>query len=273
MNATSNFTAALLAGLAVLAVQPDARAQTVGTMTSEKATITKNGAGRITKGAPIARGDQLAANASGSGMIVFDDESSARLGPNARLVIDDVVYNPSRKSGTIRRRPTAGAARIFGGQISKRGSSDVRTPHIVLGVRGGIVDIFVQGGQTIATLCAGLMKCTSGGRTRTITNPGVSCIGTGSSLEVAKLAGSGRNFVDPGTGSGTSSGGGNTQFCASAAGMNSPMCRTRDTGLPGPGRTPPGSKAPGTPGGTTGYNQGGYEGGYGCPGDPTGVDC
>lgn len=264
MNATSNFTAALLAGLAVLAVQPDARAQTVGTMTSEKATITKNGAGRITKGAPIARGDQLAANASGSGMIVFDDESSARLGPNARLVIDDFVYNPSRKNGTIRLRQTAGAARIFGGQISKRGTSEVRTPHIVLGVRGGIVDVVVQAGQTIVTLRAGLMKCTSGGRTRTITNPGVSCIGTGSTLQVARLQGSGSNFVDPGTGSGTSGGGGNTAFCSSSAGMNSSMCRTRDTGLPGTGGTPPGSTAPGTPGGTTGYNEGSECGTSGC---------
>ncbi len=251
MTANRTISAAVFSGLVLCALAPAAQAQTVGTMTSEKATITKNGAGRITKGASIARGDQLAANASGSGMIVFDDESSARLGPNARLVIDDFVYNPSRKNGTIRLRQTAGAARIFGGQISKRGSSEIRTPHIVLGVRGGIVDIFVQGGQTIATLRAGLMKCTSGGRTRTVTNPGVSCIGTGSSLQVAKLQGSGQSFVDPGTGGGTGGNGGSSGFCSSAAGMSSPACRTRDTGLPGSGRVPGGSTAPGTPGGSS----------------------
>lgn len=244
----------LSACLAATAVQ----AEVVGKMTAERATITKQGAGRIRSGAPISQGDDLSANSSGSGMILFDDESSARLGPNARLVIDDFVYNPNRRSGTIKLRQTNGSARIFGGQISKRGRSEVRTPHIVLGVRGGIIDVDVKvdftvqvpDGQTISTLRAGLMVCRVGNQKRTVTNPGISCVSDGKSLSIVKLDGTGRQFVDPSTGAGTSGSNGGQTACNSNAGIISGRCGSRDTGLPGannPGTrtgtlgTPPGS--------------------------------
>lgn len=227
-----------------------ASAEVVGKMTAERATITKAGAGRIRSGAAISQGDRLSANASGSGMIVFDDESSARLGPNANLVIDDFVYNPARKSGRIKLRQTSGSARIFGGQISKRGTSEVRTPHIVLGVRGGIVDVNVLSDQSITTLRAGLMVCRAAGKKRTVTNPGISCISDGRKLSVVKLVGGQVRFIDPGTGNGTSTGGGGRVACNSNAGIISGACVTRDTGLPGsntpPSRTRPNGSVEGT---------------------------
>lgn len=236
--------------VAVMLTAPIASAQVVGKMTAERATITKAGAGRIRSGAAISQGDRLSANASGSGMILFDDESSARLGPNANLVIDDFVYNPTRRSGTIRLRQTAGSARIFGGQISKRGKSEIRTPHIVLGVRGGIVDVLVRDGKSIMTLRAGVMICRAAGKKRTVTNPGISCVSDGNTLNIAKLDGGNVRFIDPGTGSGTSGGGGGTVACDSNAGVSSGACRTRDTALPTANfprtRTRPGSRTNGT---------------------------
>ncbi len=210
-----------------------AGAEVVGKMTAERATIVKQGVGRIRSGAPISQGDDLNANSSGSGIILFDDESSARLGPNARLVIDDFVYNPNRRSGTIKLRQTNGSARIFGGQISKRGRSEVRTPHIVLGVRGGIIDTLVGEERTIATLRAGLMVCRAAGKKKTVTNPGISCVSDGNSLSITKLDGTGRQFVDPSTGSGTAGSNGGQTACNSNAGVTSGRCGTRDTGLPG----------------------------------------
>ena len=233
MNMISKFAIATIASVSFSLTAPMASAQVVGKMTAEKATITKAGAGRIRSGASISQGDRLSANASGSGMIVFDDQSSARLGPNANLTIDDFVYNPARRSGTIKLRQTAGSARIFGGQISKRGKSEIRTPHIVLGVRGGIVDVLVSGGQSIMTLRAGLMICRAAGKKRTVTNPGVSCVSDGRSLNIAKLEGGRLRFIDPSSGGGTSGGGGNGQVaCNSNAGVTSGACPTRDTGFP-----------------------------------------
>jgi hypothetical protein len=218
------------------AVLPQAaQAEGVGTLTAEKATISRGGS-RMAAGSAVSLGDRLASNASGSGVIVFEDESSARMGPNAVLTIDEFVYNPARRNGKIRLRQTSGLARIYGGQISKRGSSEVRTPHIVLGVRGGIVDLAVFGNQSIATLRGGLMVCKVGKKKRTVTKPGMSCISDGHTLEIRHIANNGRQMVTPANqGQGAPGGGGNYggAHCASAAATA--MCNSRDGGLPRPG--------------------------------------
>jgi len=235
-----------------IATPSGAWAQNVGKMTAERASVTKAGVGRIGVGADIALGDRLSSNASGSGMVVFLDESSARLGPNADLTIDEFVYNPQRRSGTIRLRQRAGSARIFGGQISKRGTSEVRTPHIVLGVRGGIADIAVLGGRTVTTRRAGIMERRVGNQRRVVTNPGISCFSDGRTLQVDRIEAGSRRFVDPGSGQGNSAGRTAIDHCASAPGVNSAACRTRDTGLPTP--QPGGGGGPlsgGVPGSST----------------------
>lgn len=240
----------IAAGLAVLAAgcAVPAAAQTVGTMTAERATVTRDG-GRVLAGDPIALGDRLRSNASGEGIIVFDDESSARLGPNADLTIDSFVYNPQARNGTVRLLQRGGTARIFGGQISKRGRSEVRTPHIVLGLRGGIADVTVGPDGTSGTLLAGTMTCEAGGERRTVTNPGFSCVSDGSGVKTVRLGGGDSQFVDPAGGQGGSGSRTLSNHCASEAGMGSPACTTRDGQLPGPQTGFGTSSAGGAPGG------------------------
>jgi len=250
MRARKTITRFTLAALAAAALPQAATAADVGTLTAEKATISRGGA-RVRAGTGIALGDRLASNATGSGMIVFQDESSARLGPNAVLTVDEFVYDPSRRKGTVRLRQTNGLARIHGGQISKRGKSEVRTPHIVLGVRGGIVDVAVSGGQSIATLRGGLMVCQAGGKKRTVTNPGISCISDGQTLTVQRLANTGRQLVTPASqGSGSVEPGGGTYGGAHCASANaSALCNSRDGGLPRPGTDPTNGSTSGGPSG------------------------
>jgi len=242
-----------LAALATAGPAGAGLAADVGTLTAEKATVTRGGA-RLRAGTGIALGDRLASNATGTGMVVFLDESTARLGPNAVLTVDEFVYDPSRRSGAVRLRQTNGLARIHGGQISKRGRSEVRTPHIVLGVRGGIVDVSVAGGETIATLRGGIMVCRAGGKKRTVTNPGMSCISDGARLSIRRLANTGGQLVTPasqGGGSRTAGGDGSiSAHCASPSA--SALCNSRDGGLPRP-RTHP------TNGGTIGSPSGGRD--------------
>lgn len=247
-------TLALLTVAQIALAAVPAAAQTVGTMTAEQATVTKQGAGRVRAGDGIALGDRLRSNATGQGMIVFDDESSARLGPNADLTIDAFVYDPQRRNGTVRFIQRDGVARIFGGQISKRGRSEVRTPHIVLGLRGGIADIVVGATTSTGTLVGGVMTCESEGIRRTITNPGFSCSSDGSGLRIGPAGGTGGTFVDPVTGGGDGGTGLPRAHCATEAGMNSAACRSRDGGLPTPN------------GGTQGGASGGIAGGS--PGSP-----
>jgi hypothetical protein len=240
----------IAAGLAILAagIAVPAAAQTVGTMTAERATVARDG-GRVRAGDPIALGDRLQSDASGEGIIVFEDESSARLGPNADLTIDSFVYDPQRRNGAVRLLQRGGTARIFGGQISKRGRSEVRTPHIVLGLRGGIADVTVGAGGSSGTLITGTMTCEAGGERRTVTNPGFSCVSDGSGVQTVRLGGGEGQFVDPAGGQGGSGSRTTSNHCASEAGMGSPACTTRDGQLPGPQTGFGTSSAGGVPGG------------------------
>ncbi|WP_421857709.1 FecR family protein [Oricola sp.] len=256
------FIAAMSAALAV----PGASvAQDVGTLTAEKATITRAG-DRVRAGTGVALGDRFASNASGSGMIVFDDQSSARMGPNAQLTIDEFVYNPSRRNGTIRLRQNAGVARIYGGQISKRGKSELRTPHIVLAVRGGIVDSYVDGDESIVTLRGGIMECRVGNKRRIITNPGYACVSNGTTLEIVRLLDGNPDLLTETTGGQGGQGGRGTYdpaHCTSASSLSSTDCQSRDGGLPRPGIDPGG---PQNGGGASGGVQDEYGGD--CGGEP-----
>ncbi len=223
-----------LAGAVLAATSVAANAQDVGKMTMEQSMVTRGGA-RLTEGSGISLGDRLTANATGAGVIVFNDESTARMGPNAVLTIDEFVYDPSRRTGTIKLRQTNGISRIYGGQISKRGRSEIRTPHIVLVVRGGIADVETNQNTSTATNRGGILKCQVGNETRTITKPGMSCVSDGQNLTITPNTQGNGSLVPPaGEGGGAPSNGGNYDQanCASANATSS--CKSDNGGLPRP---------------------------------------
>lgn len=224
---------------AVLLVGSPAIAKQVGKMTAFQTVVTRLNGPELGVGADIFLNDRLKSNNTGLGMIVFDDESSAKIGPNASLVIDEFVYNPSTRRGNSTIRANSGLVRFYGGQISKRGRMNVRTPHMVLGVRGGIVEVSVKSGLSEGILRAGQMTCKIGGRKKIVTKPGFSCISNGSDLQVGP---GGRNrfaVLDStdriaGTGIPGRQGGGIDAGvgCASKAGSRLKRCSSRDGSIP-----------------------------------------
>ena len=78
-------------------------------------------------------------------------------------------------------------SRFFGGQVSKKGKMQITTPHVILGVRGGIVDTKIEGGRTTGILRAGKLTCSIDGEVRVITKPGFACVSDGGSISVVKL--------------------------------------------------------------------------------------
>lgn len=163
--------------IACLAFAAPSAAETVGSMTAYQTNIVRNNGGTMNVGAGVELGDQLRSDPTGLGMLVFRDESSAKIGPNTSLTIDEFVYNPGSGSGKIDIGMDSGLARFYGGQVSKRGVMQVATPHMVLGARGGIIEVLVAAGQTVGILRAGRMTCTINGKRIVITNPGYACIG------------------------------------------------------------------------------------------------
>ena len=116
---------------------------------------------------------------------------------------------------------------------------NVRTPHMVLGVRGGIIEVSVKKGMSEGILRAGQMTCSSGGRRKIVTKPGFSCISNGSELQVGpggsnkfavldstdRIAGTG---IPGRQGSGIDAAIG----CASKAGRGLWRCTSRDGSIP-----------------------------------------
>ena len=187
-------TAFLAIGFVALLTLLDARAEPIGKMTAVQTQVTKVGAGVIGVGTAISLGDELRSNSTGLGMIVFDDESSAKLGPNSRLTIDEFVYGGG-STGSFGVKMDRGVSRFYGGQVSKKGKMSVVTPHVILGVRGGIVDVRVESARSVAILRAGKLTCSINGASKVISKPGFACVSDGSSLEVDRF-GSALNILD-----------------------------------------------------------------------------
>jgi len=86
--------------------------------------------------------DRIITGGIGLVQVLFVDGSTFTVGPTARVVIDEFVFNPSDSSGSLVAEVTSGALRFVGGKLSKRGNTvRFRTPGGTLGVRGGIVNI------------------------------------------------------------------------------------------------------------------------------------
>ena len=236
------WSASILSGLLAISMTASgALAAAVGTTTAYQTNIVRNNAGTLGVGAEIFLGDRLKSNETGLGMIVFDDESSAKIGPNSSLTIDEFVYTPGSRSGKIGITVNSGLTRFYGGQISKGGTMQISTPHMVLGARGGIIEVVVIGLLEIAILRAGRMTCIDeDGKKYVVTNPGYACTSEGGGLKV------GYGGIDPfpildsidrvaGTGVPGSTGGNIDifAFCASAIGQTLSACQSTDGSLPG----------------------------------------
>lgn len=240
---TFRLLAALIVGC--LGLAETTMAQPVGTMTAFQTLITRIGDGNLNVGADIFLGDHLISNETGLGMIVFDDESSAKIGPNAELIIDDFVYDPATGTGSSTIQVNSGLLRLYGGQISKQGDMTVATPHVVLGVRGGIVETDVveeeeEGDRTVAVLRAGILFCILGDIVKIITNPGFGCVSDGTTIDVRQFPEDFAEILDDvaaiaGTFEPGDFGDGFDvdEACASVLAPYLPFCQSTDGGLPG----------------------------------------
>ncbi len=232
-----------------------AAAETVGRVTALQTRVVRGGQA-LSEGSDISLGDRLKSNKTGLGVILFKDQSSAKIGPNSSLVIDDFVYGSGGGSSGI--RMDRGITRFFGGQISKKGRMQITTPHVVLAVRGGIFDLAV-GSKTVATLRAGKLTCSANGTTKVITKPGFSCVADGSGVSTVRGAFNFSILDSTNRVAGTSEPG--TQGpdvngkapCSGVAAFLSDRCQSRNGQLPGGvERGGTGLRVPGTGGGDTG---------------------
>lgn len=90
--------------------------------------------------------------------LVFLDGTKISVGPNAKLVLDEFVYNPDKKTGTFKMSMFKGAVRLVTGSLSNKqmANFEIRTPTVTIGVRGTTLNIVVNESGATATELASL---------------------------------------------------------------------------------------------------------------------
>ncbi len=166
--------------IAAILTTTSARAETrVG-----EAVIVKNEVLRVATSAtsPINVGDSLLRDetvrtgADSATRLVMIDSTNLSIGPNASLKLDRTVFNDEHSYRDIAIRLTSGAFRFVTGH-SEKAAYKITTPLATIGVRGTILDILSQRGQTIVVLQEGASRvCATSGQCIELTQPGDTAI-------------------------------------------------------------------------------------------------
>ena len=124
----------------------------VGAVNQQATGTPPGGATRtLTVGTGVMVKERVRTSATGSTQIQFPDQSAVNLGANSDLVIDQFVYNPGARSGTMAVTASRGVLRFIGGNISHTAGATIRTPTGSIGIRGGMVTVMLPLPQSIAS--------------------------------------------------------------------------------------------------------------------------
>jgi len=84
----------------------------------------------------VYQGDAVATGADGRVGINFTDGTSFNLSNNARMVLNEFVYDPSSTSNSTLFNLTKGTFTFVAGKVAKTGDMKIDTPVATMGVRG-----------------------------------------------------------------------------------------------------------------------------------------
>jgi hypothetical protein len=131
---------------------------------------------RLVLGQEIVYNERITTEARGQTQVLFVDESTLSIGPNANMVIDQFVYDPNAGTGKLAASLTRGVFRFVGGKLSKHEDAvTIRTPTATIGIRGGVmlVDQSADGHlEVIFVFGKGVTVTGRNGVSQTIFRPG-----------------------------------------------------------------------------------------------------
>jgi tetratricopeptide (TPR) repeat protein len=106
-------------------------------------------AGQTKVGDLVYLGDVVRTGADGRVGINFTDGSSFNLTSNARMTLDEFVYDPNGKSNSTLFNLTKGTFTFVAGRVAKTGDMKVDTPVATMGVRGTTPRIEISDDGTV----------------------------------------------------------------------------------------------------------------------------
>ena len=119
-----------------------------------QANLPTSGAGPAKIGDLVYRGDVIQTGADGALAIVFADGTSFNVSSNARMEVNEFVYDPKGQSNSTLLSLTKGTFTFIAGHVAHTGSMKIDTPIGTMGIRGTAprVEILDNGEVRFSTL-------------------------------------------------------------------------------------------------------------------------
>jgi len=119
-----------------------------------QANLPPNGPEQAKVGDLIYRGDIVQTGPDGKLGVAFTDGSSFSVSPNARMEVNEFVYDPKGHSNSSLMSLSKGTFTFIAGEVAHTGSMKVNTPVGTMGIRGTAprVEILPDGSVKFSTL-------------------------------------------------------------------------------------------------------------------------
>lgn len=142
---------------------------------------------RLGSGDGVFQSEAIATGQQSRAQVLFNDETTLNIGPDSRVVLDKLVYDPSRRSGEMKLRAVSGAFRFVSGSAPSE-NYKIETPKGTIGVRGTIVEFKVTNELlTIVLLEGAATYCAQPGRCIDMTKPGTFIVSDGNRFSRPQL--------------------------------------------------------------------------------------
>jgi enamine deaminase RidA (YjgF/YER057c/UK114 family) len=157
---------------------PGAAAQPIGTISEVKGTVFAVRADgtrvQLAQGDPVYQGDVVETGKDGAVKMLFVDKTTFALGDDARLSLDELVFNPATLEGQSQFSILKGVFVFASGQIAKTDNTKmtVVTPVATIGIRGTQVSGNVTDDGLQVTVLDGSVSVSSNGGSVTLDNQG-----------------------------------------------------------------------------------------------------
>jgi FecR protein len=106
-------------------------------------------AGQTKAGDLVYRGDVVQTGADGKVGITFTDGTAFNLSSNARMVLNEFVYDPNGKSNSTLFSLSKGTFTFIAGKVAKTGDMKIDTPVATMGIRGTTPHVEISDDGTV----------------------------------------------------------------------------------------------------------------------------
>ena len=101
-------------------------------------------------GDPVYKGDVVSTGADGKLGVIFVDGTTFNISSNARMVLNEFVYDPNGSSNSTLISLTKGTFTFIAGKVAKTGDMKVETPVATMGIRGTTPHVEIRDNGTVA---------------------------------------------------------------------------------------------------------------------------